>query len=139
MQNLVKDIQDMWLGTWRSLFIGKYADEDVENLTVCKVQEFLSKEYVTKINTLMSLYLFYKCYRNLNVTQKVRHVFNSLVKGCSYLTLNELKLGVKYCFPNASKSVQLSVFNFMRKCNDDLNLHEIKRQPVIFIIDEVRK
>lgn len=60
LQNLVKDIQEIWLSTWRSLFIGKYTDEDVENELILKVREFLDKEYVKKIYAIFNyLLMFY--------------------------------------------------------------------------------
>lgn len=68
---------------------------------------------------------------------KNRAMVQHFIKGSMFLTLNEQKRAVQQLFPEVLKDDQLKLMKLMKDLHRKLNLHEMKRHPVLLIVDEV--
>ncbi|XP_025833469.1 separin [Agrilus planipennis] len=120
MKEVIKVVQDRWLGFWRCLLIGNYVSSEKEEEITKIVDDFLSEI-------------------KISVADKVRNILRYVIKGTSHLSVKELRDAMKYLFPGKEK---LFYTKLVKKIKDFTESHYVgafnsqKRHPVILIVEE---
>ncbi|KRT84740.1 Peptidase, partial [Oryctes borbonicus] len=116
LKNLVKDIQDIWLGGWRCLFAGKLVDEHENDIS-------------EKLQTLLLNYQMNE------VPEKIKCILHCLIRSSNHLKIAQIKQMIQFCFPN-NRELHINLSKSIYELGLMNNFSQKRRHPVILVVDE---
>ncbi|KAF5304771.1 hypothetical protein FQA39_LY09548 [Lamprigera yunnana] len=112
LEKLVKEIQEKWLREWSCMLIGKFLNDEVEDIIQAKVNAF-------------------------NLTTKNKNILKCLIKGSGFLSLTDIKNGLLHIFPEeCEKSLRISLGKDIQQMCNTYKFAKQLRHPVLLIVDE---